>query len=64
MPPIRKPDHLKSLEITLPVMEHFYTIQGEGINAGIPAYLYDSQVVMLDVFGAMLRTPGMNQFTH
>ena len=38
MPPIRKPDHLKSQEITLPVMEHFYTIQGEGINAGIPAY--------------------------
>ena len=38
MPLIRKPDQIEASRNILPVMEHFYTIQGEGINAGQPAY--------------------------
>lgn len=35
---IKQPDLMKKTDILLPVMEHFYTIQGEGINSGKAAY--------------------------
>ncbi len=35
---IKQPDLMKTTDILLPVMEHFYTIQGEGINSGKAAY--------------------------
>ena len=27
-----------SAGLSLPVMEHFYTIQGEGVHSGVPCY--------------------------
>lgn len=44
-----------------PLMEKFYTIQGEGYHTGKPAFLSDLPVVMLVVFGAMLKIRGRHQ---
>jgi hypothetical protein len=37
----------------LPVMEHFYTLQGEGFHQGKLPILFALEVVMLDAFGVM-----------
>ena len=38
MPPISKPETIDALVMELPVMEQYYTIQGEGANTGKAAY--------------------------
>ena len=37
----------------LPLMEAFYTLQGEGYYSGKAAYFYELVVVMLGVIGVM-----------
>ena len=43
----------------LPLMEEFYTIQGEGFHTGKAAYLSELAVAMLAVIGVMLKKVGM-----
>ena len=46
--------NLKSeIDTSLPVMEDFYTLQGEGFHQGKAAYFIRLVVVMLVVFGVM-----------
>ena len=46
--------NLKSeIIVTLPVMEHFYTLQGEGFHQGKALILFVLVVVMWAVFGVM-----------
>jgi len=43
---------------TLPIMEYFYTIQGEGFHSGRAAYFIRLLVATLVVFGVMLKKAG------
>lgn len=66
MQPVVTENYKKNILDTLPegyypVMEKFYTIQGEGYHTGKPAFLSDLPAVMLVVCGVMLKNHGRLQ---
>ena len=48
----------------LPLMEEFYTIQGEGYHKGTGPILLELEAVTLGVTGVMLRKAGMPNCIH
>ena len=49
---------------SLPIMEAFYTIQGEGFHKGSASYFIRTVVVTWVVIGAMLKKAGMKIVTQ
>ena len=47
----------------LPLMEAFYTLQGEGYHQG-KAAVFIRQAVMSAAIGVMSKNPGMLKFIH
>lgn len=48
----------------LPVMEHFYTLQGEGAHTGKASYFIRLGAAMLGVTGVTSKKAGIRTSTH